>query len=73
MNDRSNNQKSNQTKIAEEALTDKKSLPDPAESRPETQSENEGMISTPNPDQPPSGAFEQEGHRPVLERSRKVR
>ena len=34
---------------------------------------NEGMIPTPRPDQAPSGAFDAEGQRPVLERSRKVR
>ncbi|MBN2973112.1 hypothetical protein JW805_13890 [Roseomonas aeriglobus] len=34
---------------------------------------NEGIVSTPHADQAPSGAFDAEGHRPVLERSRKVR
>jgi hypothetical protein len=34
---------------------------------------DEGFKSDPRPDYPPSGAFEAEGHRPVLERSRKVR
>lgn len=34
---------------------------------------DKGMISTPFEDQAPSGAFDAEGHRPVLERSRKVR
>jgi hypothetical protein len=34
---------------------------------------NEGIVSTPFVDQAPSGAFDAEGHRPVLERSRKVR
>ncbi|MBM3928564.1 MAG: hypothetical protein FJ335_08920 [Sphingomonadales bacterium] len=34
---------------------------------------NEGIVSTPHLDQAPSGAFDAEGHRPVLERSRKVR
>lgn len=34
---------------------------------------NEGMVSTPKADQAPSGAFDAEGQRPVLERSRKVR
>jgi hypothetical protein len=32
-----------------------------------------GAITAPNPDAPVSGAFDAEGHRPVLERSRKVR
>jgi hypothetical protein len=34
---------------------------------------NPGTVSLPRPDQPPSGAFDAEGQRPVLERSRKVR
>lgn len=34
---------------------------------------HDGMISKPLADQAPSGAFDAEGHRPVLERSRKVR
>lgn len=34
---------------------------------------NEGMVPTPKLDQAPSGAFDAEGQRPVLERSRKVR
>lgn len=34
---------------------------------------NEGMTSTPRKDYPKSGAFDAEGQRPVLERSRKVR
>jgi hypothetical protein len=33
----------------------------------------DGLKSTPRPDYPPSGAFDAEGHRPVLERSRKER
>lgn len=34
---------------------------------------NEGIRSVPNPKTPPPGALDAEGHRPVLERSRKVR
>ncbi len=34
---------------------------------------DEGMTSTPRRDYPQSGAFDAEGHRPALERSRKVR
>lgn len=34
---------------------------------------HEGMASSPNTGIAPSGAFNEEGHRPVLERSRKVR
>ena len=33
----------------------------------------DGPIAAPNEDEPVSGAFDAEGHRPVLERSRKVR
>lgn len=40
-------------------------LPDPAP--------DDGMASTPQKGQPPSGALDAEGQRPVLERSRKVR
>ena len=40
----------------------------PAEDHP-----NVGMRSIPQPDQAPSGNFDAEGQRPVLERSRKVR
>jgi hypothetical protein len=34
---------------------------------------DEGIMSTPHAAQAPSGAFDAEGQRPVLERSRKVR
>jgi len=34
---------------------------------------DEGVVSNPLTDQAPSGAFDAEGQRPVLERSRKVR
>jgi len=37
------------------------------------QSANDGMNPTPNANIAPSGAFDAEGQRPVLERSRKVR
>ena len=40
---------------------------------PAQQTANEGMQPNPNTDTAPSGALEQEGQRPVLERSRKVR
>ena len=47
---------------------------DAAMQRPENDDHaHEGIISTPFVDQAPSGAFDAEGHRPVLERSRKVR
>jgi hypothetical protein len=42
--------------------------------RPENgQHADEGMNAIPRDDQPPSGAFDVEGQRPVLERSRKTR
>jgi hypothetical protein len=67
------NQKTDQQRIAEKAAVMKANL-DGRENRPENEDHaNEGMISTPFQDQAPSGAFDAEGHRPVLERSRKVR
>lgn len=62
-----------QQSIAEQAAL-LKAERDEAMQRPENDDHaNEGMISTPFKDQAPSGAFDAEGHRPVLERSRKVR
>jgi hypothetical protein len=44
------------------------------EPRPEPeQTANEGMQNIDRAGRPPSGAFDAEGQRPVLERSRKVR
>ncbi len=40
---------------------------------PQPATSEEGMRSIPNREAAPSGALNQEGHRPVLERSRKVR
>jgi hypothetical protein len=64
--------KPTQTDLARMALEKRQTLrlsdrPDPGPPRPEHAAE------TPRPDYPPSGAFDAEGHRPVLERSRKVR
>lgn len=39
----------------------------------QTDTANEGSVRSLNPDAPVEGAFDAEGHRPVLERSRKVR
>lgn len=51
-----------------------KSEGQPAGERPDnTDHPNEGLRSLPFADQAPSGAFNAEGQRPVLERSRKVR
>ena len=40
---------------------------------PESQTAHEGQINQPRADEPPMGALDAEGQRPVLERSRKVR
>jgi hypothetical protein len=40
---------------------------------PNTDTPSEGTHVTPQHEQAPSGALNAEGHRPVLERSRKVR
>lgn len=39
----------------------------------QTATPNEGAITGSNGHEPPMGALDAEGHRPVLERSRKVR
>ena len=44
-----------------------------ARHHPSSRTAGEGMRSNPNTDIAPSGALNEEGHRPVLERSRKVR
>lgn len=62
-----------QQTIAEEALR-LKTEGDAVQHHPDTPDHaDEGMTSKPFADQAPSGAFDAEGHRPVLERSRKVR
>ncbi|MFN7055872.1 hypothetical protein [Hyphomonas sp.] len=40
---------------------------------PGSETPGEGQIQDVRPDEPPMGALNAEGHRPVLERSRKVR
>lgn len=62
-----------QVAIAERALAMKQKADAEAPKPPETRNANEGMRPIPNTDIAPSGALNQEGHRPVLERSRKVR
>ena len=62
-----------QAEHSQRALAMKQSGETPP-SHPEAEdTPNEGIIPAPRPDHPPSGAFDAEGHRPVLERSRKVR
>jgi hypothetical protein len=58
---------------AERALAMKKAADTDAQWPPATQTANEGMQPIANADIAPSGALKQEGQRPVLERSRKVR
>jgi len=58
---------------AKRALSMKKHADTGGQWPPETRTANEGMHSIPNMKGAPSGALKQEGQRPVLERSRKVR
>jgi hypothetical protein len=44
-----------------------------APTKPSSKKAGKGMRPVPNNDETPAGALEKEGHRPVLERSRKVR
>ena len=61
-----------QAEIADKALGMKQQGPEAT--RPEnTVVADQGLNPTPLEDYPPSGAFDAEGLRPVLERSRKVR
>ena len=60
-------------KVAEKALARKQANEEPPHHPPTDEHADKGMKSIPRQDQPPSGAFDAEGHRPVLERSRKVR
>lgn len=64
--------KKSQQDIAEQALRMKKAAKAPE--RPQNDRHgDDGPVMTPREDYPPSGAFDAEGQRPVLERSRKVR
>ena len=68
-----NDQQSDQEKLAANALALKQAGDAPPHHPPTGDHADEGTHSLPRPDQPPSGALDAEGHRPVLERSRKVR
>jgi hypothetical protein len=62
-----------QESLAKHALATKNAR-DPAPDHPKTEPHSHGgPLSVPRPDYPPSGAFDAEGHRPALERSRKER
>lgn len=58
---------------ARKALEMKQATDDKSSDTPSTRTADEGMRSIPRPGQAPSGALDAEGHKPVLERSRKVR
>lgn len=62
-----------QAALSREALAMKRSNAAPPRHPAPTRTADEGMASSPNTDIAPSGAFDAEGQRPVLERSRKVR
>jgi hypothetical protein len=66
-------QPSGQAALTAKALALKEANETPPHHPPTKPHPDEGLEATPRPDQPPSGAFDAEGHRPVLERSRKVR
>lgn len=58
---------------AQRALAMEQAADKGAPEKPASRTADEGMQPIPNTGIAPSGALEQEGHRPVLERSRKVR
>ena len=60
-------------KNARRALAMKKAADAEEPAIPRSRAAHEGMRPLPNEEIAPSGALEAEGHRPVLERSRKVR
>lgn len=61
------------TANAKRALASRKAADARSPRRPISRTAGEGMRAIPNAGVAVSGALEQEGHRPVLERSRKVR
>ncbi|MEH3145380.1 MAG: hypothetical protein PGN34_08525 [Methylobacterium frigidaeris] len=61
--------RSDLTRNARRALAMRQAAGDPAEGRPSSQTPGEGMRPIPNEGIAVSGAFDAEGHRPVLERS----
>lgn len=61
-----------QTGLAAKAMSVKAAGAAP-EQAPAQDARGKGFKNIPRPDYPPSGAFDAEGHRPVLERSRKER
>lgn len=65
--------RSEMTGNARRALRMKRAAGDPAAHRPSSRTAGKGMRNLPNQGIAPSGALDAEGHKPVLERSRKVR
>ena len=63
----------NQIRLAVKAMELKERGATAPDHPPSEDHGNVGIKSVPRPDYPPSGAFDAEGHRPVLERSRKER
>lgn len=70
---RSQESKSSLVGNARKALRAKQAAPDPAANRPASQTSNDGMRPVSNDHNPTSGALNEEGYKPVLERSRKAR
>jgi hypothetical protein len=62
-----------QKELTEKAMALKAEAPAPPPHPSSERTANEGMNDTPNNGIAPSGAFNAEGQRPVLERSRKAR
>lgn len=62
-----------QTELSRAALEAKQADQDQPYLRHQQPTPDQGAVRAPNPDAPVDGAFDAEGHRPVLERSRKVR
>jgi hypothetical protein len=62
-----------QVALAAKAMALKEAGAAPSDRPPGIGSAADGFKPVPRPDYPPSGAFDAEGHRPVLERSRKER
>lgn len=68
------NKDQSQADLARKALEKKqKTEQQTADQRPESRTAGEGQVKAQQPGAPPMGALDAEGHRPVLERSRKVR
>ena len=73
-NSRSSGKNETQADLARRALDMKQKAEGEAETtHPESRTAGEGQVQAPQPGAPPVGAFDAEGHRPALERSRKVR